>query len=75
LEASATESFNDVSGNDVQSEAIYRLNKLGIIDGYSDGSFGPDKTISRAEFAKIAINMGGRQTIVEDMKNTDSILK
>lgn len=75
LEASATKSFNDVSGNDVQSNAVYKLNKLGIIDGYPDGSFGPDKTITRAEFARIAVNMAGRQAVVEDVKNTDNKFK
>ena len=36
-----------------QTEAVDMLTALGVIDGYEDGSFQPDKTISRAEAAKM----------------------
>ena len=67
--------FSDVSGDPVQTAAIYKLNALGIIDGYPDGTFGPDKTISRAEFAKIAVNMAGLQTVASGMGNAASTFK
>lgn len=50
-------SFTDVDGN-VYKEAIYHLQGEGVIGGYPDGSYKPDKTINRAEFLKIVI--GGR---------------
>ena len=35
------------------SEAVAVLNKLGIIEGYEDGSFKPDTALNRAQAAKI----------------------
>jgi hypothetical protein len=59
--------FSDVSGSSTQTAAIYRLNSLGIIDGYPDGTFGPEKTITRAEFAKIACIAAGLKTVGSGM--------
>ena len=44
-----------------QTEAVDMLTALGVIDGYEDGSFQPDATISRAEAAKMiyTIRNGG----------------
>ena len=54
VSAGATE-FKDLT--DVNSiehkEAVELLNKIGIITGYEDGSFGPEKTITREQAAKI----------------------
>ena len=36
-----------------RTEAVDMLNALGVIDGYEDGSFRPDDTITRAEAAKM----------------------
>lgn len=44
--------FNDVSGHWAQP-AINKVASKGIIDGYSDGSFKPNKEITRAEASKI----------------------
>ena len=41
------------------NNAIYRLKSLGIMEGYPDGTFGEDKTITRAEFAKLAVTASG----------------
>ena len=35
------------------AEAVDTLVALGVIDGYDDGSFQPDKTVTRAEMAKM----------------------
>ena len=35
------------------TEAVNMLSALGVIDGYSDGSFKPDSTVTRAEMAKM----------------------
>ena len=44
-----------------QTEAVDMLTALGVIDGYEDGSFRPDATITRAEAAKMiyTIRNGG----------------
>lgn len=39
--------------------ATARLNALGIVEGYPDGTFGLTRDITRAEFAKIAVMTGG----------------
>ena len=44
--------FNDVEGHFAQ-EYVETLASEGMINGYEDGSFKPDNTITRAEFAKL----------------------
>lgn len=48
----------DVVGTDYEN-AVKRLVALGVITGYEDGSFKPDNTITRAEFAAIAVRTLG----------------
>jgi hypothetical protein len=67
--------FSDVTGTTTEGAAIYKLNSLGIIDGYPDGTFGPEKTITRAEFAKIAVYMAGLQAVANGMQGTPSSFK
>lgn len=58
-----------LSNNTVQADegSIYEneigfLNKQGIMQGYNDGTFKPEKEISKAEFLKIILNtLGYRQ--------------
>ncbi len=52
--------FSDTSSLDKNAQAsIAKLNALDVINGYPDGTFKPANTITRAEFAKIAIILGG----------------
>jgi hypothetical protein len=67
-----TTTFSDVTGSDAQSSAIYKLTSLGILNGYPDGTFGADKTITRAEFAKIAVYTAGLQDVATGMNNVPS---
>ena len=46
--------FSDVSGEEL-SEAVEVLSGLGIVSGYSDGSYHPDDALTRAQFCKIAV--------------------
>lgn len=73
--SSSAAGFRDVTGNSAQSTAIYRLNSLGIVNGYPDGTFGPNKTITRAEFAKIADYLAGLGSSVTGMQSTPSSFK
>lgn len=51
----ATEnSFSDVSSHDWFNNAVSTCARAGIIKGYEDGTFRPNATITRAEFAAIA---------------------
>ena len=49
----APEIFNDLSSAEWAAEAILGLYDLGVINGYDDGCYHPDDTITRAEFSKL----------------------
>ncbi|WP_205621646.1 S-layer homology domain-containing protein [Paenibacillus sanguinis] len=51
-------SFTDVKGHWSQM-TIENLAEKGVVNGYTDGSFRPDRTISRAEFAAILVHALG----------------
>ena len=52
---SQTNSFSDVPSTAWFNNAVSTLTKAGIIAGYEDGAFQPNATITRAEFATIAV--------------------
>ncbi len=43
--------FSDVPTNTWYTDAVNNLSEKGIIQGYSDGTFGPNKNVNRAELA------------------------
>ena len=45
--------FSDVAAEHPFYQAIYNLVNRGVLNGYEDGTFKPDNTITRAEFAKV----------------------
>ncbi len=49
-------SYTDMTSNIWSNSAVSTLSKMGIISGYPDGTFRPDESITRAEFAKVAVN-------------------
>ncbi len=60
-EEDTTKGFSDVSDDQIYSNAVSTLNLMGIINGYPDGSFGPDKNVTRAEFTAMlmrTLNLG-----------------
>lgn len=46
--------YPDVSAGDWYNKAIATLSRMGILSGYEDGSFRPNATVTRAEFAAMA---------------------
>ena len=71
--ATSAMAFTDTDDlNTVEQDAIYRLYALGVLNGYSDGSFGADNQITRAEFAKIACIVAGFGDVSDLMANTPS---
>ncbi len=52
--STGSQKFNDTNGHWAIS-SINQLVALGAINGYPDGSFKPDNTISRAEFAAVLV--------------------
>ncbi|NLP37272.1 MAG: S-layer homology domain-containing protein [Firmicutes bacterium] len=55
--------FTDVEGE--TASAVFKLSVLGIIDGYPDGTFRPGNSITRAEFAKIAVTALGLEKTLD----------
>lgn len=53
------ELFNDVSSSNPYKDAIAWAKQSGILQGYPDGSFKPDRTVNRAEFLKIVLGAKG----------------
>jgi len=47
--------YPDVKDTDSCAEAVNVLSSLGVIEGYNDGTFKPEKTITRAEAIKIVV--------------------
>ena len=43
--------FSDVNSDNKFFDSITILSAFGVINGYEDGTFGPDKDVTRAEFA------------------------
>ena len=48
--------FRDVSGSNIYYDAISYVKYMGIVQGYSDGTFRPSNPINRAEFTKIIMS-------------------
>jgi hypothetical protein len=53
--SSAAGGFSDVGSDYWASTAIQSLVQAGVVNGYSDGSFRPEQSVSRAEFAKMIV--------------------
>lgn len=50
--------FSDISGHWAE-EKIQSMQQRGWIDGFEDGTFRPDDTITRAEFTKLIVEIDG----------------
>lgn len=50
--------YPDIAGEKCEG-AVNVLSALGVIDGYEDGTYRPDETITRAELAKIVVTALG----------------
>ncbi|RUT40221.1 hypothetical protein EJP82_25415 [Paenibacillus anaericanus] len=60
MEMKATSiSFTDVPAAHWAKDAIDRVTKMGLMEGYPDGSFKPEQTITRAEMASMVVRMKG----------------
>lgn len=55
--------FKDIKPDSWFAETVSRLVGKGGIDGYPDGTFKPNKTITRAEFTKILVSTLGHENL------------
>ena len=53
---SESNAYSDVAAGSWYNIAVSTLSNMGILGGYEDGSFRPNASITRAEFAKIAVS-------------------
>ena len=51
-----TNAYSDVAAGSWYNIAVSTLSNMGILGGYEDGTFRPNASITRAEFAKIAVS-------------------
>nr|WP_312576577.1 S-layer homology domain-containing protein [Sedimentibacter sp.] len=69
--AFASTSFEDIADTDY-AEAINALVALGIVTGYEDGTYRPEKTVTRAEMAKLLVEISGFGDLVAGSKSNFS---
>lgn len=60
--------FSDIKNTDYYAQAATALAKLNILTGYPDGTFGAEKSITRAEMAAVVCRMIDKETAVEAAK-------
>ena len=53
---SESNAYTDVAAGSWYNIAVSTLSNMGILGGYEDGTFRPNASITRAEFAKIAVS-------------------
>lgn len=59
----AVNKFKDVNASDWFINTVSKLVGLGGIDGYPDGTFRPDATITRGEFTKLLVSTLGYKNV------------
>jgi hypothetical protein len=59
--------FEDVTGD--YEEAVETLSALGVIAGYEDGTFRPERVVTRAEMAKLIVEILGYGDLVAGSKS------
>ncbi len=69
----ANAAFSDVDDSHPYREAISTLSTLKVINGYEDGTFAPDKDISRAEFTKMIVYMLGLGNLTTPITTFDDV--
>ena len=55
--------YPDVASTATYSQAVQELSALGVINGYEDGTFAPDKNVTRAEITKMIVTALGSSTL------------
>ncbi len=76
LQATGKTVFSDLPSSHWGYNQVMVLCENGIVSGYGDGTFGTDRTITRAEFVKLmclvkGINVGGYENIFTDVNSND----
>jgi hypothetical protein len=51
--------FSDVAAGSPYADAINKLAEEGVVSGFGNGTFGPDKPVTRQQFAKMVVRAAG----------------
>jgi hypothetical protein len=62
--------FRDVPASDPYHAAISALSSRGIVNGFSDGTFGPAKPVLRKQFAKMIVGAMGLTVTEQDWRDS-----
>lgn len=57
--------FPDVESTASYAQAVQELSALDVISGYEDGTFGPDKLVTRAEITKMIVDALAERSLAE----------
>jgi hypothetical protein len=71
-DTSRTAGFSDVTANDWFAGEIGSAARAGLIDGYEDGSFQPNRMMSRTEAAAMAVRAAGFAGIPTRLKGDEA---
>lgn len=63
--------YSDLTSDDACYNAVGRLSDFGIMSGYEDGTFKPDKEVTRAETAKLLCSAMNQAGMEADLYFTD----
>lgn len=69
---SSAKRYADVAAGFWAADAIARVRATGIMEGDGNGQFGPQRSITRAEFAAIAVRLSGADTAGEAAAFSDT---
>ena len=69
IDINGTDNFTDVPSSHLASKNIADSVSLGWISGNGDGTFSPDRPITRASVSKIVNNMLGRKADMDYINN------
>lgn len=67
--------FPDVSSDYIYSDAINYVQEEGIVNGFNDGTFKPEQTITRAEFTKVIVNTKFDKEEIESCMARNHLIK
>ncbi|MFC4410013.1 S-layer homology domain-containing protein [Chungangia koreensis] len=67
----ATGSYPDVANSSALAKGIYAASEAGLMNGYSDGRFGPYDEINREQLAIVVENVLGKLNMKSDMKTIE----
>lgn len=71
-EAIGWKSFDDVNGKEFYGKAIAWAKNAGVVNGYGDGTFRPDESVTREEFACMLANFAALKG--DDVEGADTDL-